>query len=335
MSCAKFRYVLIVVVTFIVVTALSPAAQSQAWTPPRGDGAVSLMLQDQYYKYHMLPTERVDLGPIRARSVMINASYGLTDKIAVSVGLPWIATKYNGSSPHPLANFSGPNPVDNGEWHAAAQDFRFDIRYNLTRNLLGQNIVVTPYVSTTVPSHDYVYFAHAGYGRQIKEVQTGVSAAKLFNERGNLLIQGRYGYGVAEEVVGIRPNRSVGSLEVGYFVTPRVRLMALSAGQRTHSGIDLTRTARATLPTEQFLHHDQISRENSVSLGGGVSYSLTQTVDVYGSWMKTVTQRNGHLLDRGLTVGVSWSYSTRRGPGSIAGGKEQSLVRCLCEKSAN
>jgi hypothetical protein len=335
MRCTTLRYVFIALAAIFILAAFSPVAWSQAWTPPRGEGAVSFMFQDQYYKYHMLPTQKVDIGAIRARSLLVNASYGLTDKIAVSVGMPWIATKYNGSSPHPLADFSGTNAVDNGNWHAAAQDFHFDVRYNVTHNLLGQGIVLTPYVAATVPSNDYVYFAHAGYGRQIKEVQTGVAAAKLFNEPGNLLVQARYGYGVAEEVVGFRPNRSVGSVEVGYFVKPRVRLMALSSGQRTHGGIDLTRTARATLPTEQFLHHDQISRENSVSVGAGVSYSLTQTVDVYGSWMKTVTQRNGHLLDRGISIGVSWSYSTRRGANSIARAQEQSLVRCLCEKSAN
>jgi hypothetical protein len=123
---------------------------------------------------------------------------------------------------------------------------------------------------------------------------------------------------------------------VGYFVTPRLRLMALSSGQRTHGGIDLTITSRATLPPEQFLHHDQITRDIALNVGAGVSFSLTPTVDVYSSWLRTVTQRNGHLLDRGVTIGMSWSFSTRRAVGrGIASLEEKSLTRCVCEKAGN
>src|SRR5262249_1992911 len=151
-----------------------------------------------------------------------------------------------------------------------------------------------------VPSHDYPYFAHSGFGRNLKELQIGASAAKLFEGLHNLLVQGRYGYGFTERVVDISSNRSSGSLEVGYFATPKLRLMGLATGQLTHGGIDVPLIgARAVLGDELFRHHDQIHRENALSLGAGVSYSLTETLDVYSSWMRTVKQRNGHLMDRG------------------------------------
>lgn len=196
-------------------------------------------------------------------------------------------------------------------------------------------MVLTPFVGSILPSHDYPYFAHAGFGRQLHEVQVGASAAKLF-ERGipGLLVQGRYAYGFTERVVDISHNRSMASLEVGYFVTPKLRLLGLTSGQRTHGGIDFTGpTARAILSPEQFLHHDQIQRENILSLGGGASFSLSDTLDVFGSLMRTVSQRNGHALARGLSLGMSWSFSTpharRNAAASLA---ENSLVRCLCEK---
>jgi hypothetical protein len=160
--------------------AFLPLVHAQAWLPPQGEGVVSLVFQDQYFKYHMLPTQRVDLGQTRSRSMLVDVSYGITDKLAVSVGLPWMATKYTGRSPHPLRDFSGPTPLDDGTWHSTVQDLRFDVRYNLTHNLLNKGIVVTPYVGTILPSHDYPYFAHAGYGRRVKELQVGVAVAKLF-----------------------------------------------------------------------------------------------------------------------------------------------------------
>ena len=334
MRTARLHTAFICFFSCLSFPAFLPLLRAQAWLPPQGEGVVSFVFQDQYFKYHMLPTTRVDLGPTRSRSMLVDVTYGVTDKVSVSVGLPWMATKYSGRSPHPLQDFSGPTPLDNGNWHSTTQDFRFDLRYNVTRNLLGKGIVVTPYVGSILPSHDYPFFAHAGYGRQLKEVQVGVAAAKLFEEAGHLLVQGRYGYGFTEKVLDISHNRSVASLEVGYFVTPRLRLMALSSGQRTHGGIDLTPNARAVLPAEQFLHHDQITRDIGLSVGAGASFSLTQTFDVYGSWLRTVTQRNGHLLDRGVTVGLSWSFSTRRAVGrGIARAEERSLTRCVCEKT--
>jgi hypothetical protein len=333
MNTAKLRWVFISLATPVMALAFLLPGNSQAWLPAKGEGVVSFVFQDQYFRFHVTPGARADVGPTRSRSILADVTYSLSDKVAVSVGIPWIATKYSGSRPHPLPDFSGPTPIDDRTWHATAQDFRFDVRYNVTRNLLGKGIVLTPFVGSIVPSHDYPYFAHSGFGRNLKELQIGAAFAKLF-EGSNLLVQGRYGYSFAERVVDISSNRSSGSLEVGYFATPKLRLMGLGTGQLTHGGIDVPLTrALDVLSLEQFLHHDQIHRENPLSLGAGVSYSLTETLDVYGSWMRTVSQRNGHLMDRGLSVGLSWSFSTRREGGATAGAREQSLTRCVCEKA--
>jgi hypothetical protein len=320
---------------FAAATLLLPSsARAQAFTPAQGEGAVSLLYQDQYFKYHMAPTTEVDAGQIYAKSMLLDVSYGLTDKIAIGVGLPWVFTRYTGPSPHPLADGSGPNPIDDGSWHGTAQDFRFDIRYNVTRNLLNSGVVVTPFVGSIMPSHDYPYFVHSGFGRDLREMQIGTSVAKLF-EKGipGLLIQGRYAYGFVEQVVDISHNRSLGSLEAAYFATPKLRLLGLSAGQITHGGIDFAGPPSIPLLThDEYLHHDQIERDNMLSLGAGASYSLNETLDVYGSWMKTVAQRNGHLLDRGISLGVSWSFTTAHARKSVGTTAENSLSRCLCEK---
>jgi hypothetical protein len=283
----------------------------------------------------MNPAVEVDSGHIYSRNLIFELTYGLSDKIAIGVGLPWVATRYAGNAPHPLADFSGPQPVDDGTWHSTAQDFRFDVRYNVTRNLAHAGIVVTPFVGSIMPSHDYTYFAHAGFGRDLRETQLGASAAKLF-ERGvpGLLIQARYAYGFVERAADISHNRSMASLEAAYFATPKLRLLALSSGQLTYGGIDFygATVSRALLTTDQFIHHDQIVRENILALGGGLSYSITESLDVFGSLLHTVAQRNGHELNRGLSLGVSWSFTTRHAARATGTAAENSLVRCLCEK---
>jgi hypothetical protein len=321
----------------MAVLLLAPAsAWAQAFTPAQGEGVVSMLFQDQFFKYHVAPTTEVDSGQIYVRNMLLDVTYGLSDKVAISVGLPWVATRYSGPTPHPLSLAPGSpiNPVDDGTWHSTTQDFRFDVRYNVTRNLLHKGIVFTPFVGSIQPSHDYTYFAHAGFGRDLREVQIGASVAKLF-EKGipGLLIQGRYGYGFVEQVVDISHNRSQASLEAAYFVTPKLRLIALSAGQITHGGIDfLGAPSRALLTPDQFAHHDQIQRENVLQAGGGVSYSLTESIDIFGSAMRAVAQRNGHELNRGISVGVSWSFTTAHARKSIGTTAESTLARCLCEK---
>ena len=317
------------------LAAVAASADAQAFVPAKGEGAVSFLFQDQFFRYHFAAREPVDAGQIYSRSMLFDVTYGVTDKVAVTIGLPLMATRYSGPSPHPLADFSRPNPIDDGTWHTTAQDFRFDVRYNVSRNLFDKGIVFTPFIGSVVPSHEYPYFAHAGFGRNLHEVQVGASVAKLF-EHGipGLLIQGRYGYGFVEQVAAISHNRSMASIEAAYFVTPRLRVLGMTNGQRTHGGIDFFGPAsRAVLPPSVFVRHDQIQRENMLTVAGGASYSLTDSIDVFGSLAHTLLQRNGHGLTRGVSVGMSWSFLTGwakpRAATSIA---QNSLVRCLCEK---
>jgi outer membrane protein TolC len=86
-------------------------------------------------------------------------------------------------------------------------------------------------------------------------------------------------------------------------------------------------------------HHDQISRDNFLNLGGGAAYTLTPSVDVFGSVIHTAAGRNGHALQYGATVGVSWSFM-KGGRTARAGGLAQAqnrrqartkaLAKCRC-----
>jgi hypothetical protein len=315
-------------------------ARAQAWLPPQGEGAVSFVYQNMFDRYHQFPgVGKVDSGPTTSRSVLVDVTYGLTDKLAVSFGIPWVSAKYVGPAPHPIADLSGPTPVffgaaplDNGKFHGTLQDFRFDLRYNLTT----KGVVLTPFIGTSAPMRAYTTLAHAAPGTRQKQLQLGVSAAKMLDGiTPGLFVQGRYAFAFVERPIDISTNRSSAGLEIGYFVTPRLRLLALGAGQLSHGGIDIIPNARVRLPAEQFLHHDAITRINFLNLGAGAAYSVTDKIDVYGSMIRTVAARNGHLIDRGLSLGMSWSFSVRRGDRAISSRAEQSLARCVCAKNAS
>src|SRR5262245_37908351 len=92
----------------LAIAGAAAPARAQAWVPPQGEGAVSFIYWDLFGKYHQIPgVGKVDVGPSSSRSVLIDATYGVTDKVAISFGIPWVASKYVGAAPHPLFDLSG------------------------------------------------------------------------------------------------------------------------------------------------------------------------------------------------------------------------------------
>ena len=62
-------------------------------------------------------------------------------------------------------------------------------------------------------------------------------------------------------------------------------------------------------PPEIFLHHDQIGHESGIDLGGGLSYVLTGSTELYVSYLTQVQGRGGHKIKDSLSFGMSYSFS--------------------------
>jgi len=330
------NFVLLFATLGIAILTTPTIASAQAWTPARGEGTLTVQFQDAFVKYHPFTTTPIDRGHIRSNGVVLDFTYGLTDKLALTIALPYVAAKYNGLYPHPTG-------IDNGQYHSTFQDFRFDVRYNLTR----KSLVITPFAGTIVPSHGYTYFAHSAVGRDLRELQLGLYAAKMLDAvLPGLFVAGRYSYGFNERVLDIAHNQSNADLEVGYFLTPELRVLALGAGQVTHGGIDFPNPSvwgglPGGLPPLLFAHHDQIGRDNWLNVGVGAAYTLMPSVDLFGSVIHTVTGRNMHELEYGASFGVSWSLvrgnqGVRSSQVPTAQDRTQrrirSLIRCVCQK---
>lgn len=326
-------------------------ARAQAFVPPQGDAFASVVFTNMFVENHFLPDRRVDVGHIDTNVALFDLTYGLTDRMAVTVGIPLVISRYQGAFPHQPNN---PDAPDNSGWNSTFSDFRFNVRYNMLRG----PVAITPYVGSLVPSHAYDYVAHAAPGKQLRELQMGVAAAGLLDRFvPGMFVQGRYGFAVVEKTVGIRPNYSSGDIEIGYFINPSVRVFGMAAGRYGHDGIDLPipPIARVVLPPDQFLNHDQIVREHFLNLSAGASVSITESVDVFGAFMKQVTGRNTHEVSRAVSVGMSWAFKRRRTDDTTMGAStpspapvstapeaargvepaaaKRSLLRCLCQKT--
>jgi len=339
MTANRARVVGVVAAAVLIVAGASAIASAQAWVPEKGAGSVSLATQQLNVKKHKAGTTITDAGHINTGVLLADMTYAVTDKFAVDLAVPFVVTKYSGLKPHPNTN------IDDGAYHDSFTDFRMTIRYNLTR----KGAVITPYVGSVVPSHDYAFYGHSAFGEQLNELQVGTFVAKLFTSGvPGMFVSSRIAYGFVEKVQDISHNRGMADLELGYFVTPSFRAFGIANVQKTYGGIDFPITGQAGLPAQLRPVHDVIQRVNYLNLGGGMAYSLTDSFDLFGSFLRAAAGRNGHVLNRGVTLGASWSFNGRaKGNASAAAGgapsskeyarmstkREGSLGRCICQKS--
>jgi hypothetical protein len=308
------------------------AVLAQAWLSPKGEGTVSLSYQNQYVADHVFENgDAHDIGHILSHALTLDVDYSLTDNLAVRVAVPFIAGKYDGPAPHQL-------PMDNGTYHSTLQDFTTDFRYRLIK----RRVVVTPFFRAVIPSNSYTYFAHSAAGRDQREYHLGTNFGRRLDPLvPNAYIQAQYSYAFVERVLGIAPNRSNLEIQLGYFLTPRISLLATGQGMYTHSGLEFNYNLfHAGLSEDQWIHHDQIAKTSLLDLGGGTSLAITPSWQMFLTVARSVEGRNGHLHAAVVTIGVSRSFGTSStvergslGPrGESVPGADRPVV-CTCSKT--
>lgn len=311
----------------IVVFGIAADARAQAWLAPEGEITTSFVYANLFADGHDLSGVKDPNGRIYTHSLTSDVTFGIRDNLSIGISIPLVGSKFEtlGTPPHPTIQ-------DDGKYHTTFADLRFNLRYNV---LTRRNFVLTPYIGAVTPSHAYQYFAHAAPGKRVNELQLGVMAGTTIDKLlPGMFVQGQYGFGLQEKFVDVSRNRSVMSLESGYFATPDIRVFGMLSGQITHGGRDLTRTSRLEWPTIEWQNHDRIARENSLIVGGGVGWSVNETLDVFGSYSTMVYERNTHVLDRGLSFGAS----IRLRPSAIERGivtlnnRTNRIARCACQK---
>ena len=287
------------------------AAQGQAWLPPKGEAWLSFGYGNIYSAHHYMARELPSggyadpaNGPTRSQTLGIVAGYGISDRFALNVSIPFVTSIYHGPNPHQLDGVI--LTPDDGNYHGYFQDFRITLGYQA---LLNGPVAVAPFATVVIPSHDYPTLSHAAPGKGLNQLLLGFAAgASLDRWIPRTYTELYYNYAFVEEVIGINTNRSDFGFQAGYFITPSLGLRFLSAGHYTHGGVPYNRP-NPDLPTEQRPYHDQIAKSANLSIGGGVAYVLTGSTEVSFSYLRSIWGRTGHKIDQGLGFGVSWSFS--------------------------
>jgi hypothetical protein len=295
-------------VCVVGLIALARSASAQAVLPPKGEGNVAVTYQGVLAEGHLgpdgkRPSTAAGRDQFRSHVLMSDVEFGLTDRIALSFSLPFIATRYDGEVPHLLGVHGQPSTMDDGTYHGSFQDFRFGVRFNVR----ARPLMITTFAEGIIPSHHYESRGHSVVGQDLRVLVLGTSLARSFEP----IIPRTYGqaqlsYGFVQKVAGIRPDRSRVDVEVGHRVTHRLALTFLESLKLTHDGVDFP---YAGLPTELSRNHDRLSRNNTLNLGGGFTFAMSESLDVSVAMSKLVWGQNVHA-HWGYGVGLNWHFQT-------------------------
>jgi len=289
-------------------------SRGQAWLPPEGEGWLTFGYGNLYSAHHYGVTIAPDAAPgvTRTQTLGIVAGYGITDRLALNLSIPFVTSIYHGNAPHRDA-FGNKLTPDDGFYHGVFQDFRINLGYQAVRG----TVAVAPFATVVIPSNDYPTLSHAAPGKGLNQVLLGFATGASLDQ----LVPGTfaelyYDYAFVQKVVGINTNRSDFGLQAGYFITPSLGIRFLSAGWYTHGGIAYNRgrdflTSTPPRP-DLYLHHDQIAKAKMLNVGGGLSYVLSGSTEVSVSYLRSIYGITDHKLDNGLGFSVSYSFSPQQ-----------------------
>lgn len=294
------------------VGALPGRALAQAWLPARGDGTVTITFQDTLARGELTTDGRLlnDQDTVRAHGLTSEVEWGLTDRIALNLALPFVMAKYRGDAPHPLNVHGEPSAVDDGTYHGGAQDFHIGIRYGLKAGTLA----IAPLAEVIIPSHHYESLGHSVVGKDLRGFRMGVNVGGFLDAFApGLYVQTQLSHTVVQRVAGIRANRSGLDSEVGYFVTPRFALRFVESLLIVHDGTDFP-DPRLGIPIFG-LNHDRLQKNRILNLGAGIAFAFTDALSGFAAVAGMAWGRNVHP-HRGITVGLNWRFRT--GSGAVA-----------------
>jgi len=285
---------------------------SQAWLSPKGEGTASVLYQYGFDRLHVFADGRTkDRGHTFLDSVLLDADFSVTSKLAVRVSLPYISGRYLGRNGHTLVRGQPETAValDNGNFHGSLQDFRFDVHYSLSQGALK----VVPFVQAVLPSHHYETLGHAAVGMNVREYRVGVNLGRRLNPiLPNAFVQGRYAFGFSQEVANIAPKRSYAAFQLGYFLTSRLSLQGAAVLTYSHNGINHDYNLFPDdLTDEQWLNHDRISRVNLLDLGANIGFSFNRSTNMVVGVGHSVWGANTHLRTMVVSVGFVKAFGTR------------------------
>ena len=298
------------VVTLTGVTCglvLPVPALAQAWLPLKREATVSATFQRVAADGHFLEDgSKLPGYRTRASNAVVEASYGIADRLAIALTVPFVNVKYLG--PDEPLNLPD-NVLDDGRYHGTVTDLRLEVRYNP----LQRPLAFTPFAAAVIPSHSYPTLGEAAPGRDFQEYHLGAYAGRLLDPvLPRAFVHGSFAYAFVRQDLDIPLDYSGLSLETGYFVTPSVSIGVFWRRHWTHGGLSFNELFEA--PPEVFVNLDRVVRVGYQHVGVAASFPLGGSLSAHANYVWFVDGVDAHY-GSGFSVGLSWRFRPSTGIG--------------------
>jgi hypothetical protein len=296
--------VLATALPFVLGAFVPVRAYAQAWLPPRGEGSLSASFQRTNADGHFLDDGIKSPGySTRASNAVLQGTYGITDRLALDLALPFVGVTYLG--PEEPLNLPY-NVLDDGSYHGSITDLTVAVRYNL----LQRPLAVTPFAAALIPTHAYPTIGEAAPGRHFQEYHLGANVGRLLDPLlPRAYVQASYAYAFVRQDVGVPVDYSSFGVEAGYFLTPRIPVSFFWRRYVTHGGLNFAELFEA--PPEIFVNLDRVVAVSYHHLGVGLSVPLGSSFSAYGNYVWFASGVDAHF-GSGFSAGVTWSFRTGR-----------------------
>jgi hypothetical protein len=306
------RQAAVAALAILAVVASARPSAAQAWAPRPREGDVTFVVQAIDHLGRVFEDARFDCCETTNVALVIDASYGLTDRWSVSGTVPYVFAKYwakdhpDSPPPPPWLTLAAADACRC--LHSALQDFSFSAHYNVVR--VRRTFSLMTSLTTGVPSHPYEYVGEAVAGFGLKELSLSADAGQQLNFLlPGLSIEGRYAYTFVQRVLDISHNRSNIALDTGYALPNGLAGHLILAWQRTYGGVSVVPDEISSRP-ELYTEFHRLLRDGYFHAGAGASYSLGNW-DLSFSFLKTVSGDNTHDVHV-YTLTAGRSFRLRR-----------------------
>lgn len=297
----------------LACTGLQAQTQTSVGVPGQGNGSASITLQYINITERELGFVREEFGRMTLRSAYLELDYGLTDRLALTLTLPFKSNRYTGDDPHDprlLDNDHGERFLDDGRFHSSFGDMGVNLRW-LWRD---SPVAITPFLGYYWPSRDYPLFTETQAGTAQWRLDVGVNAGgRLGRPQLNLFWQAGYAFSLMEktrpdDAPARRVNRSRVSLEIGWMATPRFTTRLALSYQKPHGALRFPDEFTGILVNDQWYYHDQLLAWEQSTWALGASYRLSDRLTLSASYGQTLKITFGHAYDPAVTFGLSRSF---------------------------
>ena len=241
------------------------------------------------------------LGQSVTTSVLAEVDYGVTERFAATVGVPFIFAKYTGDT----APISG-LPVDTCRcWNSTFQDLSIAGRYRFGDEFWA----LTPSVRLIMPTHGYAYQGEAVVGPKLRQMLVGITGTWRLVALPKASIEAGYSYALVQKPTpDTSANRSNVAASFGYALTRSLYVHGGALFQKIHGGLTDRRVGHSA--TRSTGHKRIAFSMRYWHMTGGVSYS-TGFADVFFAVQPYVWGRDTHD-GIAYTVGSTWYFDFSR-----------------------